>query len=145
MKKTKKILEAVPWSYRFLIILGLLFVSVTLTSYSIYKKIPNVDTKQEIRIFLKSIDPNILQMIDAGKKEIHIFISKPKIMKLFDLYTYPDFNKFLSFQRSGDTNVEGNQKDDFINELPPPGDISPLYAYLEGYYLFPKPPLIDKF
>jgi len=37
MKVTKKTLEAIPWSYRLLTVLGFLFVSVILTSYSMYE------------------------------------------------------------------------------------------------------------
>jgi hypothetical protein len=55
-------------------------------------------TKQKIRVFLKSFNPEVLQKIDAGEKEIPILSTKETMMKLMDLSTYPNFNNFLSFQ-----------------------------------------------
>ena len=86
MKIAKKKLEAMPWSYRFLVILGLLFISVILTSYSIYekqneqiRKAGTMKTKQEIRSFLESVNPVILQKIDDGQKEICVSLSVPDL------------------------------------------------------------------
>jgi len=89
-------------------------------------------SKQDIRSFLESINPEILQKIDAEQKEIHIFISQPKQMKLVDLSTYPNFYNFLSFQRIGyDITSSDDHMDGFINEL---GQNNEMY----GYYLYPR-------
>jgi hypothetical protein len=90
-----------------------------------------INTKQDIRTFLESINPEILRKVDTGQKEIHVLISIPKQMKLSDLSERSDFSKFLFFKRSGDVSLGGGQ----INELNQNGA-------MDGYYLYPKDTLV---
>jgi hypothetical protein len=148
MKQTKKILESIPWSYRLLIVLGLLFISVILTSYSMYENkqlqinelIANTTnvkpvTKQEIRSFLEDVNSEILQKIDTGRKEIRILISIPKEVKLLNLSERLDFNKFLSFKQCQCDDVHSSK--DYIIEL---NDLS----WKVGYCLYAKDALKSK-
>ncbi len=89
-------------------------------------------SKQDIRSFLESINPEILKKIDVGQKEIRIFIGKPNAMKLVDFSTYPNFYKFLFFQQSDDKTFPDLPKDGFINQL----DANEVWLY--GYYLYPR-------
>ena len=165
--KVKKGLEAISWPYRLLIILGLLFISVILTSYSMYtnKERRNVDlqkeittlqndlldaqkqaqtapittikpvTKQEIRVFLESINPEILRKIDIRQKEIPILIGAVKQVKLSNLSERPDFKNFLSFTR-GYGSVVGGGSNGYIDELGESGMKS-------RYILCPKDALVQ--
>jgi len=99
------------------------------------REVAIINTKHDIRTFLESINPVILQKIDTGQKEIHVLISIPKQMKLSDLSERSDFSKFLSFKRSGDVSLGGGQINGFINELNQNGA-------MDGYYLYPKDALV---
>jgi len=69
MKVTKKTLGAIPWSYRLLTVLGLLFVSVILTSYSMYN-----DAHQDINAKKEQIT-GLLTQLDVEHKN-----SKPSTL-----------------------------------------------------------------
>ena len=108
------------------------------------REVAIINTKHDIRTFLESINPAILQKIDTGQKEIPVFISVPKQIKLSDLSERSDFNKFLSFKQSGYAKGSGvvemtrngvDPTKDFIKELDQRG-------HMDGYYLYPKDALI---
>lgn len=97
------------WAIPLAVFVVFLTVSVAIVApYRIYQEqqqtiaqLKNVhNTKQDIRNFFESVDPIILQKIDAGQKEIHVSITTPEQMKLLDLSKYPDFDKFLSFKQT---------------------------------------------
>lgn len=146
--KMKQGFEAVSWSCKLLIILGLLFISTTITSYSMYtdqqKKIEeNVkakqDIRQKIRSCLESIDPEILRRIDAGRKEILVCIGTQDAVKLSNLSERGDFDEYLSFRQV-------TLKDDF-SALEDPNIYIENDKYVwvsEGHYLYPKDALRNR-
>jgi hypothetical protein len=134
--KVDAIIAAISLPWRLLILLGFIFISVILTSYSMYKKYhqaAKTDIKQEIRTFLESINPLILQKIDAGEKEIIVSIIPDTHIKLVSLSQQKtDFDKFLSFEWSG---YVSGKCDSIIEDLSPTGHIRPETT---EYYLHPK-------
>lgn len=83
------------------------------------------DIKQEIRNFLESIDPTILQRIDAKEKEIFISTNSYQSNKLMQLSEHSDFDEFLSFEK---------EKSGVI--------FSSRQGTITGYHLYPKDALI---
>ena len=141
-----------PWPYGLLIFLGLILISIILTSYSMYeskqqqikvlqKQIfdPNtINTKQEIRTLLESINPEILRRIYAGQKKILTTLSTPNEVKLSNLSERPDFEKYLSFKQIN------NEKDDF-NDFEDPNifiEGDKYFSWEQAYYHYPKDALI---
>jgi hypothetical protein len=102
-------IATISLSSRLLILLGFIFISILLTFYSTYKKQQRKidelggikDTKQEIRNFLESINPKILEMVNNGQKEILLSINIPNEVELIRLSKLPDFDKFLLFEKYG--------------------------------------------
>lgn len=125
-------------SYRIVIFLVFILISVILTAYSFYKQIPNVDIKQEIRTLLESINPEILSKIDKGRAKILVPISPTKLVKLTNLSENPNFNKYLSVEQF-------TRKDDF-NDFKDPNilvDVNDFdWFWNNTYYLCPKDALI---
>ncbi len=80
-------------------------------------------TRQEIRTFLESISPKILQAIDAGQERVYVLISIPEQVELTNLSKQPDFSSFLSFEQSGNVDIHsgGNRA-----------------GHRDGYYFYPK-------
>lgn len=138
MKQTKKILESIPWSYRLLIVLGLLYISTILTSYSMYKEnqkqVHNTDTKQDIRALLEDFNSVILQKIDMGQKKFLLPISMARQVKLTNLSERPDFNKYLR--------VEQFTREDDFNDYEDPNIFIKgsdyYYSWMQAYYFYPK-------
>jgi hypothetical protein len=113
--KVNAITAIIPLSWRLLILFGFVFISAILTSYSMYKKqqqkieeLQNdskptrnskTNTKQEIRDFLESLNPEILQRIDAKEKVIVIHADIETQTGLIMLSKLPDFDKYLSFEK----------------------------------------------
>jgi hypothetical protein len=56
-----------------------------------------VDTKQDIRTILESVNPEILRQIDAGSPSVKVLISSMHRTKLAMLSDRPSFSKYLSF------------------------------------------------
>jgi hypothetical protein len=148
--KMKQKLGAASWPGRLLIILGFLYISTIITSYKMYTRqqqtitklqetqtLKKQDTKQEIRTFLESINPEILRRIDKGQEEILTYI-KANYVKLAILSEHPDFEKYLSFRHIN------NDKDDFTDFDDPnifiDGDVH--FSWIDAYYLYPKDALI---
>lgn len=145
------------WKIPLGIFIVLLIISVAIVApYRIYqdqqrqisdfkKQIPNVDTKQEIRNFLDSINseinPEILHKIDEGQKEIPVFISEPEERKLAALATYLNFYNFLSFQKDSDNGYIRVPNELPSKNSPHPKEID-LRPSLYKYYLYPKDALI---
>lgn len=98
-------------------------------------KIIPINTKQEIRTLLESINPLILQKVDARQKEIPMRIGIATQIKLSELSKYPDFDKFLSFKKTKKTIIGNGQAGNFIKELDED-------SFSVGYYLYPKDALI---
>ena len=94
-----------------------------------------INTKQEIRTSLESINPLILQKIDARQKEIHVRIGVATQIKLSELSKQPDFDKYLSFKKTKRTIMGDGQVKGIIKEL----DENSLATV---YYLYPKDALI---
>ncbi len=144
--KIKQRLEAVSWLYRLLILLVLLHIITIVTSYFMYtsqqQKIEKLlgvkqDIKQEIRTCLESINPEILQRIDAGRKKILVCISMQDAVKLSNLSERVDFDKYLSFRQA---TLEGD-----FNGLEDPNIFIENVKYMwvsNGHYLYPKDALI---
>jgi hypothetical protein len=97
-------------------------------------------TKQEIRTFLESINPEILEMVDKGEKKIFMVIGGRKEAELAIISSRPDFNKYLSVEKTDYTHWEGESKiltweyeikKEYIIELEHRGQA-------EGYCLSPK-------
>jgi hypothetical protein len=84
----------------------------------------NKNIKQQIRNFLESIAPNILQKIDAKEKEIGISIDIPNQVELMRLSKLPDFDKYLAFKEY--------QFGDYMLNCTP----------FKGYILYPKDEII---
>jgi hypothetical protein len=61
------------------------------------------DIKQQIRAFLEALNPEILQRIDTGRKEIEIELLAREIHILMRLSEHLDFDKFLRFEETGGT------------------------------------------
>ncbi|MGB8225511.1 MAG: hypothetical protein WCE45_01395 [Sedimentisphaerales bacterium] len=112
------------------------------------KSVNNINapvTKQEMRSFLESVNPEILKMVDAKQREIYVLFSDPTRKGFFDLANRPDFNKFLSHRKTDDTFLgeqqivrhkrDVNDSNYYINELG-------QYGIREGYCLYPKDALI---
>lgn len=96
------------------------------------------DTKQEIRTFLESVNPAILQKIDAGEKEFCVGFGALKQVELADLSKRPDFGRFLLFRKGsnlGYLHTANGKFGPLILELGQMG-------ILEEYYLYPKDVLI---
>ena len=148
--KIKQRLGAVSWPYRLLIILVLLFISTICTSYSMYtgqqqtitklqerQALRRQDTKQEIRTCLESINPEILQRVDAGRKKILVCINTQDVVRLSNLSERVDFDKYLSFRQ---VTLEDN-----LNELEDPNIYIEKGEYIwvnNGHYLYPKDALM---
>jgi energy-coupling factor transporter transmembrane protein EcfT len=89
-------------------------------------------TKQDIRTFLESVNPEILRKIDRGQQHIHISMSIPKEVTLLALAEHSDFGKFLAIKKDlGDA----SDPNEWINEV---NDQSWRVVYL----LCPKDALI---
>ncbi|MGD0551847.1 MAG: hypothetical protein ABSB25_04265 [Sedimentisphaerales bacterium] len=129
--------KEVTMKVAFLLLVISFLTATFLAPYLLHREreVAIINTKHDIRTFLESINPVILQKIDTGQKEIHVLISIPKQMKLSDLSERSDFSKFLSFKRSGDVSLGGGQINGFINELNQNGA-------MDGYYLYPKDALV---
>jgi hypothetical protein len=90
-------------------------------------------TKQEIRTFLESINPEILQRIDLGQKKILVCISTQDTVKLSNLSERVDFDKYLS--------VKQITFEDDSNDLGDPNISIENDEYLwvnNGHYLYPQ-------
>ncbi|MBN1787616.1 MAG: hypothetical protein JW806_04400 [Sedimentisphaerales bacterium] len=70
----------------------------------------NVGTRQLLRAFLKSVNPEILQRIDSGDANIRVFMNVLNQVKLDVLYWRPDIDKFLRAEK-GDKFSKGKQSD----------------------------------
>jgi hypothetical protein len=94
-----------------------------------------LDRKRKIRTLLESINPEIIQYIDAGYKEIEVFISIPKGLELTELSKRPDFSQFLLYKKGEDVNLGTNEVDGYILE-------SGYGGLKEHFSLYPKDALI---
>ena len=151
MQKDYKWLKTKSAAYsqtRLLVVIGaIVFCSACLF---VYKNL-QINTKQYIRTFLKSVNPEILQKIDMGQKEIYVFISPAVEVKLNDLSKLLGFNKFLSFNKVQRTFIgayyDGNDPEiieaskkllaGFIPQVNESG-------FVQGYCLYPKDALVNK-
>lgn len=96
------------------------------------------NTKQEIRSFLETVNPEILKRIDVGRKEILVCISTQDAVRLSNLSEYVDFNKYLSFRQAtiGEDDSKGLEDPNIFIE-----NNEYLWA-TNGYYLYPKDALM---
>lgn len=98
-----------------------------------------INIKQEIRTFLESISPQILDKIDAKEKKIRIWLSSTSENKLSRLAEHTDFENFLSFEKANKNMVlYENLEGDFNGFLKGRNET----GLLEGYYLSPKDALV---
>ncbi len=88
------------------------------------------NTKQDIRILLESINPEILRAIDAGQRDILVMMNIPTEVRLLNLSERPDFNKYLSIKQS-----RGGKIEDYIIDS---NDMS----WKADYHLCPQDALI---
>jgi hypothetical protein len=95
------------------------------------------DTKQAIRSFLESLRPDVLAKVDAGEKQIGVWLGSVNQTKLSTLSERPWFDSFLSFKKTKQMwIIMGEaQMGDFIR---PTGEDGTLI----GHYLYPKDSLI---
>ncbi len=94
--------------------------------------------KQEIRTFLESINPKILQKVDEGQKEICAGIGALKQMELAELSKRQGFGNLLLFRKGsnlGYLHTANGKFGPLILELGQMG-------ILEEYYFYPKDALI---
>jgi len=100
-----------------------------------------INIKQEIRTFLESISPRILDKIDSKEKKIGVWLGSISENKLSRLAEHTDFAKFLSFEKGNNIWVmtgKGTgkeEKDGLIRGVQESGT-------LMDYYLYPKDALI---
>jgi hypothetical protein len=149
----KTFIEKHRKTYAFYAFPWFILISVIITSYSMNEdkqqqitnlqktqnKISNTDTqktitKQDMRTFLESINPTILQAIDNGEKEINVCLGTIKEAKFIELSGHPDFDKFLSFKQIQGTTV-GKNRPGFITE-------SGQQGIMNNYCLYPKDALV---
>jgi hypothetical protein len=144
------------WKIPLAVLLGILAIRLIIAPYDIYQnqqatitKLQDAQaqkdsTKQEIRSFLKTVNPEILQRIDLGEEEIRVDISQPKQMKLVALSTLSNFYNYLSFQHP-----------DYVAVPMPPRERPPVFIMELGcdinnsssfhtWYLYPKDALREK-
>lgn len=97
-----------------------------------------MNTKQGLRTFLESVNPEILQRIDKGGTEILTILSASSHVKLVNLSEQPDFNNYLSFKHIGDEENDFNDFEDpnvFVE-----GD--KMHIWTQAYYFYPKDALV---
>jgi hypothetical protein len=125
----------------------LLFTGFFVAGYNINKeqekKITDLqkqlfDSKQDIRTFLESIHPEILQMVDEGQKEICVGLGDLKQTELADLYERPDFGRFLLFRKCEGSYNYVEPGETMIIEL------GQGLRYVVKYYFYPKKALIEQ-
>src|SRR5665213_1170471 len=90
------------------------------------------NTKQDLRTFLESLNPEILKDIDSGQSEIEVFIGTVSQMKLSNFSERQNFKSYLSFKQTsnilqGSSNKIGNS----LNEVGEEG-------VMTGFILYPK-------
>lgn len=109
----KKRLKTMSWPSRFLFLLMGLTISIILTAHSMYidqanqkatlkqitSPIVKPVTKQELRTFLESISPLILDQIDTKEKVIGVWLGNRGEDKLLDLSERPGFDNLISIKR----------------------------------------------
>ena len=138
-RKLKTFLEKYRKPYASYVFPWFIVTSVILASYAFYeeahRQTPKPVTKQEIRTFLESINPDILKMLDAEQEAIHVFMSIPTQIEFIELSKRPDFNKFSSIKKSGAKCIGGKPETGIIKE-------SGENGYMDGYYFYPKDALI---
>jgi hypothetical protein len=128
--------------YAIYILPWFIVANAILVSYSFYKdartQVSNADllnakpvTKQEIRSFLESINPEILKRIDEGQTEIHIAICSYKCKDLKDLSKRLDFDNYLRYKPTGDVCMGCDRLKDYILDLERCGQ-------KDGHYFYPK-------
>ena len=142
----KEKIRIVSWPYRLLMLLGFVFISVVLTSYSLYSQQQQTilklneklnikaDTKRQIRTFLESVNPKILEEIDEGRVKVLTTLSASKHVELVNLSKQSDFNKYLSFKHI-------SREEDEINDLQDPNifiEGDEFLSWEQAYYLYPK-------
>jgi hypothetical protein len=65
------------------------------------------DPKQQIRSILEQIHPQVLQLVDAGQRQIAVMISQNHLMKLQSI---PDLANFIEMQPDGSVSMGGNNQ-----------------------------------
>jgi hypothetical protein len=95
------------------------------------------DTKQDIRSFLESLHPDVLAKVDAGEKQIGVWLGPVNQTKLATLSERQGFSALLSVKSTNQIWMTAGeaQRGDFIR---PTGENGTLV----GYYLYPKDALI---
>ena len=90
------------------------------------------DTKEDIRSFLKKVNPQIVTMIDNGWPEIGVFLGAPSEVRLSDLSEREDFKKYLSFKKGTSLMTGGgNKMGNYLNEEGEEG-------LMTSFILYPK-------
>lgn len=116
--------------YALSILLAFILISTILTSYSMHGNIHN--TKQDIRSFFESINPEILHRVDTSRDEIPVLLGSQDQLKLSELSKRSDFDSYLSARKGKDgVIVDGRPT---TNELRRMGQT----GYMDRYYFYPK-------
>lgn len=91
--------------------------------------------KERIRDSLREINPEIIELVDAGHTEIGVMINIVNLPEMLELQKEPDFERYLMIRYTGSVIMGGsnNQMGNFLNDT--------LDGTLHGYVLTVKPPL----
>jgi|CZKV01.1.fsa_nt_gi hypothetical protein len=80
------------------------------------KTLSEAELKKYLRVFLESVNSEILYRVDAGNKQIGIFLGDVSESKLTMLSKQPNFSKFLTFERGSNVIIGNGSIGDFLKE-----------------------------